>query len=247
MISEIQTIIQKILPIKIDEASWNAPTLHFHGIDWSFWTLSAWRISLKNRFVCGSDDENNPDIERILTGSSIESISAQSANFPVDPVFYFSDGHVLEIFSDASYDTWTFHLPGDVVYDFISEGGAMLKTKKLGVFEEIASFLPLTIDDLIIEDDRLILLGNNWKFSVQATWRIHSLADLNGKHEPNGPQGLPDLKNCSVQSIQIQSDLLQVDPVLFLSNNFRLEVFSASCNQSWFLELPNGEKISGFI
>lgn len=246
MISEIQPKIDPHLPLKIKKASWNDPILHFYGKEWSFYTLAAWRLYFNDTFKYGSFDGKNPEIARILRHTSISKISVQCPNFPVDPLFYFADGHVLEIFSDASYDTWTIHLPNNVVYDFVYEGGEMLKTKKIEKLGELTDFLPLIIDSVLVEDERFTLLGKNWKFSTRSAWRIHSKSNFVGMCELDGLIRFPDLKNCSIDSIQIQSYQYPVDPVLFLSNGYTLEVFSASHKQPWLLELPNGKSISSF-
>ena len=246
MILKIQTKIKDLLPLRVEEASWNDPTLHFYGTDWSFWSLAAWRITLNNKLIFGSDDGENPEIANLIKSSLIERVESQSPNFPVDPSFYFADGHVLETFSDASYDTWTFRLPNNVVYDFSSDDGATLRTDKIGSFVEITDFLPLMIDKIVDEGSVLKLQGKDWQFSVNSAWRVihqNENSDFFGRGEPHGKKDLSVLKNSSIQSVQIQTERFPIDPVFFFSNNYRLEVFSASSHDSWKLQLPQGKVI----
>ena len=52
--------IKQYLPLKISEAIWDGTTLQMYGIVWNFVTLSAWRISTKNRMIfrCFDEDSN---------------------------------------------------------------------------------------------------------------------------------------------------------------------------------------------
>ena len=118
MIPEIQTKIKEYLPLVVEEVECDGPTLHFSGDNWSFSAISAWRIVQNNKFIFGSDDEENLKVSELIKNSIITHVEPQSSNFPVDPAFCFADGHRLEIFSDACFDTWTFRIPDEPLYDF---------------------------------------------------------------------------------------------------------------------------------
>lgn len=234
------------MPLLVEEFCWDDPTLHLYGKTWSFWSLGDWRITFNNRLIFGSDDGDNSEVCKLIAHSKIVQIQSQCKIFPVDPAFYFENGYTLEIFSDASYDTWTFKTPNDEICDFNADGIKVDIVENSLMFSELISAGSLCVDKMSVEDSQLILQGNDWKFSVYCSWRIvDENSSIYGRSEPKCDGKLPDLTNSQIQSILVQSERLPIDPVILFSNRYRLELFTASAQLNWEFLLPSGKTIKG--
>lgn len=60
--------------------------------------------------VCGCYDENSVDFVKKLVGETITQIDIQDSVLKIDPVFVFSNGLRLEIFSTDTFEPWTFNV-----------------------------------------------------------------------------------------------------------------------------------------
>lgn len=244
MITEIQEKIHKYLPLVTNDGSWDDPSLYFYGEKWSFAAIAAWRITLRNEFIFGSDDGENPNVSMLIKKSSIIRIEPQSSDFPIDPAFCFANGYRLEIFSDAGFDTWTFRVPNDLIYDFNAKDVKIIKTKSIGALDKIEYSLPLFVNDISYKEGKLILRGKDWKLIVSSSWRfVDGNTVIFGGSEKCVQEVFPQIKTNHLESIQLQSNQFPVDPVFFFSNRYRLEIFSAKCQEAWRFELPNGTVI----
>lgn len=247
MITEIQEKVKKWLPLLVQEVGCNGAALYFRGENWSFSAITSWRMIFENKVIFGSDDEDNDNsaISKIIKTSMITHIEAQSSGFAVDPVFCFDGGYRLEIFSDASYDTWTLQIPFEPLYDFNPIDTNMV-LKKSRSFLEIRKLLPLTVKETLHKPGCLTLSAADWSLTVPSSWRfVKDDNEIFGQTEQGGRDIVRIMKDIKVMEIQQQSDHFSVDPIFFFSNSFRLELFTASANTAWEFLAPSGKKIVG--
>ena len=116
MISKIIKDVINFTPLIVDYIEWNDPILSFGGNNWSFYSVSSWRAILNNKldFAC-YDDVTEEKLKR-LQNNHIISIEIQSNHLPSDPVFVFSNGYKLEIFSVTYLEPWVFGSPTTIVH-----------------------------------------------------------------------------------------------------------------------------------
>ena len=117
MMNELCYEIEQFLPLNLESSEWNDPVLHFYGKNWGFSTMSPWRIVQNNRLLFGWSDETVENVINKIKNYTIVSIQIQSNDFPVDPVFIFSNGYRLEVFSTFYLDPWVFQLPSGAFYN----------------------------------------------------------------------------------------------------------------------------------
>ncbi|NJP96652.1 hypothetical protein HCN51_45720 [Nonomuraea sp. FMUSA5-5] len=101
--------LRDCLPLRIDELSYDEPSLLLGGEGWSLSILSSWRLLDEHgRLMLGGQSKEGDVREhlRILADTQVVDVEAQSAFLPVDPRLRLSNGFVLEIFSDYPSDTW---------------------------------------------------------------------------------------------------------------------------------------------
>lgn len=113
----IYSAVKLYAPLEIAEISWNGTTLHIHGNNWSFTTLSAWRISSDNGAIFGCYDSDSVERTASLRGLKILSAEPQTSRLRIDPIFYLSNGQYLEIFSTDTYEPWTLYIAGEGMYN----------------------------------------------------------------------------------------------------------------------------------
>ncbi len=114
MIEKMITTFKTHLPLKIMEVSWDGNILVLSGQDWGFGTMSAWRLSAKDRVFLGCYD--NEDDLSFLVGHEIIDAGIQTDRLKIDPIFYLSTGHILEVFSTDTYEPWTFGFDKEGLY-----------------------------------------------------------------------------------------------------------------------------------
>ncbi len=245
MITEIQTKIKEHLPLHIDEIHWNGASLLFRGTNWHFEAITAWRLISNNKILCGSDTDTQ-NVIKFIKDASVVRIEPQNPAFPVDPSLLLDNGCILEIFSDTSYDTWTFRVPNAPIYDFSPYDEVYKNIQQIGVFPDIKNFLPLHIRRLSSENNKLILHGNKWNLTIPHSWRLIDQNNyIHGMLEEETKKNLDELIDINIDSVQFQSKHLPIDPVLNLSNGFRLEIFSVKQHELWVIKLPNGKEVYG--
>lgn len=110
MIQRMLMECRPYLPLKISTVNWDETLLHIYGLDWSFTTLSAWRITEENRMVLGCFDKNSVEKALQLVDLEIIDIKCQENRLKIDPIFKLSNNQFLEIFSTDTYEPWTFNL-----------------------------------------------------------------------------------------------------------------------------------------
>ncbi|WP_068468687.1 hypothetical protein [Candidatus Protochlamydia phocaeensis] len=116
MMKKIIKNVARFLPLHIDSVEWNDPNLILIGKDWSFSTIGCWRLIDHNKLECGCYDEESIISIQKIKNLSIVAIDIQSTQLSVDPVFTFSNGYKLEVFSTTFLEPWIFDFSSDVVY-----------------------------------------------------------------------------------------------------------------------------------
>ena len=107
MIERMIGNIKKYLPLKIATLTWDSTSFHMYGSNWSFFTLSSWRISTQEKVIFGADDENSEELVKRLINMEIKDIHYQTGFLIIDPVFVLSNNEQIEIFSTDTYEPWT--------------------------------------------------------------------------------------------------------------------------------------------
>lgn len=110
--SEAIRALDEILRSRIDRAEIEEPTLLIGG---SYWSLSAtcdWRWVKPDGSVVSSSMVEAADLVWDLVGDEIAAVRwSGPSTLGVDPSFTLKSGGFLELFSDASFDTWVLHTP----------------------------------------------------------------------------------------------------------------------------------------
>ena len=101
-----------LLPTRIDRAEIEAPTLLLGGLTWSLSATCEWRWVKADGTVVSSSTDGAEDLVWDLVGDEI--VAARWAGLSAlgaDPSSTLKSGGALELFSDASFDTWVLHTP----------------------------------------------------------------------------------------------------------------------------------------
>lgn len=117
MTNKILKELENYLPLTVEDATWNYPILHFYGKGWGFSTMTAWRLLQDGKLITGSDEDRACTTIENLKNLQVISFQFQLIDFPVDPVFIFSNNYILEIFSTFFLDPWLFGLPNGSSYN----------------------------------------------------------------------------------------------------------------------------------
>lgn len=116
MMSKILKNISSFLPLSVNTITWDDPTLMLRGSDWNFSTIGSWRIVTSHCVVCGCYDQDTSQVLLELQSTKIISLEIQSTQLPIDPVFTFSNGSKLEIFSTTYLEPWVLDFSSGTVY-----------------------------------------------------------------------------------------------------------------------------------
>lgn len=116
MIKEVINDNLQFLPLVINYIEWNDPILSFGGGNWSFSTFTGWRVVNNNKLDFTCRDENTDKRLNEFLNNHIIAIDIQSNHLLSDPVFVFSSGHKLEVFSEMYLEPWVFRSPNTIVY-----------------------------------------------------------------------------------------------------------------------------------
>jgi hypothetical protein len=102
----------ELLPVRIERAEIEEPTLLLGGVDWSLSVTCDWRWVKADGSVVSEGTAGREDLIWDLVGEEI--VAAHWSGLErlgTDPSFAFRSGGALELFSDAAYDTWVLHTP----------------------------------------------------------------------------------------------------------------------------------------
>lgn len=102
----------KLLPARIDRAEIEDPTLLMGGSSWSLSVTCEWRWVKPDGTVISSSSSAVEDLVWDLVGDVIVATQWTGPSaLGVDSSFTLRSGGSLELFSDASFDTWVIHTP----------------------------------------------------------------------------------------------------------------------------------------
>jgi hypothetical protein len=101
-----------LLPTRIARAEFGEPTLLVAGEAWSLSVTTVWRFVMENGEVVSPSVSPTDAGVRGLVGDTI--IAAKwcgPVELGLDPTFRLASGGILQIVSDATFDTWVLHTP----------------------------------------------------------------------------------------------------------------------------------------
>lgn len=98
-----------LLPVRIDEAQVEGPTLMLRGEGWSLAATCDWRWSEPGAGTITPSDPEASDAVWDLIGHQIVAVEWVHTAHGVDPALTLEGGPSIEIRSDAAFDTWTIH------------------------------------------------------------------------------------------------------------------------------------------
>ncbi|MCP4696235.1 MAG: hypothetical protein GY862_05225 [Gammaproteobacteria bacterium] len=116
MINQVIFVVRKFFPMQIRFVAWDGNVLTLSGSNWSFSTLSAWRVLNDTAIEYACWDSRVEGKLNELKGKSITGISKQGLAIAVDPVFELSTGKKLEIFSADTFEPWVLKLPDGQIF-----------------------------------------------------------------------------------------------------------------------------------
>jgi hypothetical protein len=100
------------LPLRIDRAEFEDPTLLLGGLGWSLSASCIWRWIMTDGRVLTGESADAADAVRDLVGDELVAVTwSGPARFGVDPRFELRSGGWIDMLSDAAFDTWVLHLP----------------------------------------------------------------------------------------------------------------------------------------
>ena len=106
----------RLLPTEISRAELSDPTLLLGGPDWSLSVTCEWRWVDPRGAVVSPATAGADDMVWNLVGDQIESVEwSGPAALGIDPLFHLRSGGILQVFSDATFDTWVLHTPSLVL------------------------------------------------------------------------------------------------------------------------------------
>ena len=108
--------ITDFLPLELKIVKWHQEILSLQGEDWSFTCKGSWKVIDNEKLLRACYEPQAASFLEKLRNLLIISIAPQSINFPIDPVFGFSNGYKIEIFSTCSKCSWSLQLPSGQIY-----------------------------------------------------------------------------------------------------------------------------------
>jgi hypothetical protein len=100
------------LPLHIDLAEFEDPTLLVGGEGWSLSATCIWRWVSGDGVVVSGDSIDAADVVWNLVGDDIIAVRWTGPEvLGSDPSFDLRSGGTLDLLSDATFDTWVLHVP----------------------------------------------------------------------------------------------------------------------------------------
>lgn len=116
MIHKLKHALDKHFPIKITLYEWDGDNLFIGSDNWSFNTISAWRILKDGYMLAGCHD---PDVEPILKEAvcqEIIGIECLKSNPSFDLEFIMEGNYKLQVFCTTYYEPWIFRIDGQSTF-----------------------------------------------------------------------------------------------------------------------------------
>ena len=108
-------------------------------------------------------------------------------------------------------------------------------------------FLPLKISTINWNGTQFHMYSEKWAFYSLSSWRITRNNKINfGCDDNNSVDLIKMINNQEIIDIEIQDNLLKIDPVFILSNDSKLEFFSTDTYEPWTFFIKNCGFYDGF-
>lgn len=102
------------------------------------------------------------------------------------------------------------------------------------MIREVKEVLPLKISTVIWDDPVFQIYAEDWNFTTLNSWRITSKKKMIlGCSDKHSSEVIEMLTNLEIIGVSFQNDLLKIDPIFFLSNGERIEIFSTDAFEPW--------------
>jgi hypothetical protein len=108
------------------------------------------------------------------------------------------------------------------------------------MLRKIKPHLPLKISEVIWESDVFRMHGKGWNFVTTSAWRVSTENKvILGCYDYHSDtiHVLNQIKNLHIVDIWPQTESLKIDPVFLLSNQQKIEIFSAGIHKPWSLQI----------
>ncbi|MEN8638243.1 hypothetical protein [Pseudomonas sichuanensis] len=107
--------------------------------------------------------------------------------------------------------------------------------------QAVALLLPMKIERVFWDGDRLMLFSVGWNFQTESAWRVSKDGKLLFACWDDDARDLvSDFLNLSVLEVSWLVDSQPIDPCFKLSDGRVLNVFCSSSTEPWVMELTNG-------
>ena len=100
-----------VLPVRIDRAEVDDPTLLLGGESWSMSATCHWRWRDAHHSLVTHATRDADDLVWDLIGDEILRATWIDRGYGADPVLTLRSGGELELISDVTFDTWVIHIP----------------------------------------------------------------------------------------------------------------------------------------
>lgn len=104
--------LSDLLPILIDDITYKNDVLTISGSNMKFICKCPGRFIIDDSLIYPLSESRAIKLQEKIKNCHINSIQAQSPHLKIDPVFSFSNGIKLELFSTSKSEPWIFELSG---------------------------------------------------------------------------------------------------------------------------------------
>jgi hypothetical protein len=111
----------------------------------------------------------------------------------------------------------------------------------IDIFEAVALFFPIKIEQVSWDGDTLILSTADWSFRTESVWRVSKNHKLQfACWDDDAPVLISDFLGASIIEIKWITDAQPIDPSIKLSDGRVLDVFCSISIEPWVMELSSG-------
>ncbi|MGE4574773.1 MULTISPECIES: hypothetical protein [Parachlamydia] len=103
---------------------------------------------------------------------------------------------------------------------------------------QVKRYLPLKILKIEWNGTTFHMHGSSWGFSSLSSWRISAEKKIVfGCFDKDSTSLIANFENMEIKEIGFQNESLKIDPVFFLSNGQKIEIFSTDTYEPWIFHL----------
>lgn len=114
------------------------------------------------------------------------------------------------------------------------------------LFIEAKNHCPLVVEKSEWSDPSLHLSGANWSLNTTSSWRlVDDSKMLIGSEDKDANIFVTKLAGLKIKEMVGERSVPSIDPVVVLSNGWRLEIFSAHATDPWVIRLPDSTVFVG--